>query len=80
MCASAAAGSMRIMLMPVDAWKTIKQVCFSNSHFPHRCKQLPQLQCAHTLACQQVMLIFLVQVHGADGLKVLSAKAASISR
>jgi hypothetical protein len=26
MCASAAAGSMRIMLMPVDAWKTIKQV------------------------------------------------------
>jgi hypothetical protein len=25
MCASAAAGSMRIMLMPVDAWKTIKQ-------------------------------------------------------
>jgi len=44
MCASAAAGSMRIMLMPVDAWKTIKQV------------------------------------HGADGLKVLASKAASISR
>ena len=58
MCASAAAGSMRIMLMPVDAWKTIKQVSFSILYFPSTCKQSPQLQCPHVLPYKHEMLIF----------------------
>lgn len=88
MCASAAAGSMRIMLMPVDAWKTIKQVPSSlRTHetlifhtWNHHSKfKLPFCR-KHPSTRRVIKTADLTQVHGADGLKVLSAKAASISR
>jgi hypothetical protein len=47
MCASAAAGSMRIMLMPVDAWKTIKQVALQSGFLAKMPAIIPTSMCLH---------------------------------